>query len=156
MTPAQVLRMVIRIPRRLMLAPIHWYQRFISPLFPARCKYYPTCSAYAVTAIARFGVIRGLPLAILRLCRCQPWVVGGIDDVPQRYSPFYRFKWSKAHEEPRLTPLPYGTTETPESLPEPAPDVPSSAQSQPRQSQQQSSESASESEPSPSQTPTRS
>lgn len=152
MTPAQVLRMVIRIPRRLMLAPIHWYQRFISPLFPARCKYYPTCSAYAVTAIARFGVIRGLPLAILRLCRCQPWVVGGIDDVPQRYSLFYRFKWSKAHEEPRLTPLSYGTAETSE----PAPEAPSSTQSQPRQSQQQSSESASESEPSPSQTPTRS
>ena len=117
MTPAQALRTVLRIPRRIMLAPIHWYQRYISPMFPARCKYYPTCSAYAVTAIERFGVIRGLPLAMLRLLRCQPWVVGGIDDVPQRYSLFYRFRWSKAHEEPRLTPLP----QTPQPAPSQTP-----------------------------------
>ena len=99
------LRDIIGFPRCLLLMPIRWYQRRISPLFPPRCKYYPSCSAYAVTAISRFGVIRGLPLAVLRLLRCQPWVVGGIDDVPQRYSLFYRFRWSKAHEEPRLTPL---------------------------------------------------
>lgn len=103
--PSDVIRRALRLPRRALLMPIRWYQRFVSPLFPARCKYYPTCSAYAATAISRFGVIRGLPLALLRLLRCQPWVVGGIDDVPQRYSLFYRFRWSKAHEEPRLTPL---------------------------------------------------
>lgn len=83
---------------------IRWYQRVISPAFPARCKYYPTCSAYAVTAIRRFGSVRGLFLAFLRLLRCQPWNRGGIDDVPQAFSPFYRFSWSKAHEEPRVTP----------------------------------------------------
>lgn len=82
------------------LALIHWYQRRVSPLFPARCKYYPTCSAYAAIAIKRFGFVRGAALGLLRLLRCQPWVDGGIDDVPRCFSLFYRFTWSKAHEEP--------------------------------------------------------
>jgi putative membrane protein insertion efficiency factor len=77
---------------------IRWYQRRISPLFPARCKYYPTCSHYAATAIERFGIIRGGALGLLRLLRCQPWVDGGVDDVPQKFSLFYRFSWSKANE----------------------------------------------------------
>ena len=80
------------------VAAIHWYQRVISPCFPARCKYYPTCSAYAVTAVERFGVMRGVALAVSRLLRCQPWNDGGIDDVPATFSLFYRFTWSKAHE----------------------------------------------------------
>jgi putative membrane protein insertion efficiency factor len=82
------------------LALIRWYQRRVSPLFPARCKYYPTCSAYAAIAIKRFGFVRGAALGLLRLLRCQPWVDGGIDDVPRKFSLFYRFTWSKAHEEP--------------------------------------------------------
>lgn len=80
------------------VAAIRWYQRVISPCFPARCKYYPTCSSYALTAIERFGVIRGVALAAARLLRCQPWNTGGIDDVPATFSLFYRFTWSKAHE----------------------------------------------------------
>jgi hypothetical protein len=59
------------------------------------------------TAISRFGFLRGGVLGILRLLRCQPWVDGGIDDVPQKFSLFYRFSWSSAHEEPRITPLPF-------------------------------------------------
>ncbi|WP_101616465.1 membrane protein insertion efficiency factor YidD [Bifidobacterium margollesii] len=89
-----------------MAGAIRWYQRRISPLFGPRCRYYPTCSHYAYTAILRFGAFRGGLLAVMRLMRCRPWNRGGIDDVPQRFSPFYRFSWSKAHEEPRLTPLP--------------------------------------------------
>ncbi|OXM99285.1 cytosolic protein [Bifidobacterium vansinderenii] len=92
-----------------MTLAIRWYQRRISPLFGPCCKYYPSCSRYALTAIQRFGAIRGSILAILRLMRCRPWSRGGIDDVPQRFSIFYRFHWSKAHEEPRLTPLGYET-----------------------------------------------
>ena len=87
------------------LRAIKWYSRKISPLFPARCKYYPTCSMYAFIAIQRFGVIRGSVLALLRLFRCRPWSSGGIDDVPQTFSVFYRFKWSKAHEEATLKPV---------------------------------------------------
>ena len=87
------------------VAALRWYRRKVSPLFSARCKYYPTCSAYALTAITRFGVVRGTLLAVLRLLRCRPWSNGGIDDVPRRFSLLYRFSWSKAHEEPRLAPL---------------------------------------------------
>lgn len=85
-------------------AMIRWYQRWISPLSPPRCRYYPSCSAYALTAIQRFGALRGGLLAVMRIARCMPWNPGGIDDVPRQFSPFYRFSWSKAHEEPRLTP----------------------------------------------------
>ncbi|WP_240539334.1 membrane protein insertion efficiency factor YidD [Bifidobacterium sp. SO1] len=88
-----------------MIRAIRWYQRSISANRPACCKYYPSCSNYAVEALERYGAFRGGLLAVLRLLRCRPWNRGGIDDVPQRYSVFYRFSWSKAHEEPRLTPL---------------------------------------------------
>ncbi|MBM6981354.1 MAG: membrane protein insertion efficiency factor YidD [Bifidobacterium thermophilum] len=90
---------------------IRWYQRNISANTPARCRYYPTCSNYALQAIRRFGIVRGGTLALLRLLRCRPWSRGGIDDVPQRFSLFYRYSWSKAHEEPRLTPLASHTKE---------------------------------------------
>lgn len=92
--------------QRGLIRAIRWYQRCISPLFGPQCKYYPSCSHYALTAVRRFGAARGSVLTILRLLRCRPWSRGGIDDVPQRFSIFYRFSWSKAHEEPRLTPLP--------------------------------------------------
>ena len=90
---------------RALIRTIHWYQRNISAHNPPTCKYYPTCSNYALQAIGRFGAVRGGLLSVLRLLRCRPWSRGGIDDVPQRFSLFYRFSWSKAHEEPRLTPL---------------------------------------------------
>lgn len=89
---------------KLSVRMIRWYQRRVSPLFPARCKYYPTCSQYAVISVNRFGFFRGGLLAALRLARCQPWVDGGIDDVPQKFSLFYRFAWSRAHEERRTDP----------------------------------------------------
>ena len=65
----------------LLLAPIRAYQRFISPALPRRCKYEPTCSAYAVDAVRRFGVVRGLILAGWRLLRCNPFSHGGYDPV---------------------------------------------------------------------------
>lgn len=90
-------------PAMWMLSAIRWYQKQISPQTTPRCKYYPTCSRYAVEAINRFGAFRGAVLAAFRLLRCRPWSNGGIDDVPQHFSLFYRCSWSKAHEEPRLT-----------------------------------------------------
>jgi putative membrane protein insertion efficiency factor len=63
------------------LAPIRAYQRFISPAMPRRCKYHPTCSAYAVDAVREFGVLRGLVLAGWRLLRCNPFSHGGYDPV---------------------------------------------------------------------------
>jgi putative membrane protein insertion efficiency factor len=67
--------------RALLLAPIRGYQRFISPGLPARCKYHPTCSAYAVQAVQRFGILRGSVLAAWRLLRCNPFSHGGYDPV---------------------------------------------------------------------------
>ena len=63
------------------LAPIRAYQRFISPALPRRCKYDPTCSAYAVDAVRELGVLRGLVLAGWRLLRCNPFSHGGYDPV---------------------------------------------------------------------------
>ncbi|WEV66648.1 MULTISPECIES: membrane protein insertion efficiency factor YidD [unclassified Bifidobacterium] len=95
-----------------MLAAVRWYQVHISAGNPPCCKYYPSCSNYAIQAVTRYGAARGGLLALLRLLRCRPWSNGGIDDVPQQYSIFYRFSWSKAHEEPRLTPLASDVKET--------------------------------------------
>jgi putative membrane protein insertion efficiency factor len=65
--------------REIAVAPIRVYQRVISPLLPRRCKYHPTCSAYAVQAFREFGLARGLVLAAWRLLRCNPWSHGGVD-----------------------------------------------------------------------------
>jgi putative membrane protein insertion efficiency factor len=67
--------------RTLASAPIVAYQKLISPALPRRCKYEPTCSRYALEAIRRYGIIRGLVLAGWRLLRCNPWSYGGYDPV---------------------------------------------------------------------------
>ena len=67
--------------RAALTAPIRLYQRAISPALPARCKYHPSCSAYAVAAVRRYGVMRGVVLAGWRLLRCNPWSHGGVDFV---------------------------------------------------------------------------
>jgi uncharacterized protein len=71
----------VRALRKVLVAPIRVYQRLFSPLFGARCKYYPSCSEYAAQAIERFGILRGLVLAGWRLLRCNPWSHGGFDPV---------------------------------------------------------------------------
>jgi putative membrane protein insertion efficiency factor len=68
----------------IILAPIRLYQRFVSPALPRRCKYEPTCSAYAVDAIRELGVVKGSLLAGWRLVRCNPWSHGGWDPVSDR------------------------------------------------------------------------
>jgi uncharacterized protein len=72
------------LPRRIATAPIRFYSRFISPALPRRCKYEPTCSAYATQAIQRYGILRGLVLAGWRLLRCNPWSHGGYDPVEEQ------------------------------------------------------------------------
>ena len=66
--------------------PLVWlvraYQIVLSPLTPATCRYSPSCSAYAVTALSRHGLFRGTWLTIRRLGRCHPWTPGGVDHVP--------------------------------------------------------------------------
>jgi hypothetical protein len=71
-----------KLPRKILVSAIRGYQRFVSPMRPATCKYYPSCSSYAVGAVERHGVIKGFVLAGWRLLRCNPWSRGGVDDVP--------------------------------------------------------------------------
>jgi putative membrane protein insertion efficiency factor len=66
---------------RIVIAPIRFYQRVISPALPRRCKYHPTCSDYAVQAIRSYGILRGTVLAGWRLLRCNPFSHGGYDPV---------------------------------------------------------------------------
>jgi putative membrane protein insertion efficiency factor len=67
--------------RGILVAPIRLYQRALSPALPARCKYHPSCSEYAIQAVRRYGVLRGVVLAGWRLLRCNPWSHGGVDFV---------------------------------------------------------------------------
>ena len=71
--------------RRVAIAPIGFYQRFVSPALPRRCKYEPTCSAYAAQSVREFGILRGLVLAGWRLLRCNPWSHGGFDPVHEQH-----------------------------------------------------------------------
>lgn len=73
-----------RFPSRLLLALVGAYQRWVSPAFPRRCKYHPTCSAYASQAIRGLGPVRGSIVAGWRLLRCNPLSDGGIDDLEDR------------------------------------------------------------------------
>lgn len=66
----------------LLVLPIRFYQRFISPLFPPACRFTPTCSQYAVEALQKHGPLKGLWLAVRRLLRCHPWGGSGYDPVP--------------------------------------------------------------------------
>lgn len=72
--------------KRLSLAAIRAYQRWVSPLLPRRCKYEPTCSAYALSAVRRYGALQGGLLAAWRLLRCNPFSHGGFDPVPRRFT----------------------------------------------------------------------
>jgi putative membrane protein insertion efficiency factor len=62
---------------------ITFYQKFISPAFAPRCKYYPSCSSYALTAITTYG-INGIGMAAWRVLRCNPWSYGGVDYVKEK------------------------------------------------------------------------
>ena len=75
-------------PARLLALPLIWlvrvYQLVISPMTPPSCRFYPSCSSYAITALERFGPLKGTWLTVRRLLRCHPWNPGGVDHVPER------------------------------------------------------------------------
>ncbi len=70
--------------RKLLIILIGGYRYLISPLMGHHCRFYPSCSEYAQTAIGRFGAFRGSWLAVKRICCCHPWHEGGIDPVPEK------------------------------------------------------------------------
>ncbi len=80
---------------------IRFYQRFLSPLKPPSCRFYPSCSAYALQAIQRFGPLKGGYLAIGRLLRCNPFNNGGVDYVPETWE---ERKNRKKHNQHRVEP----------------------------------------------------
>lgn len=73
-----------------LLCVIRFYRDVISPLLPARCRFYPTCSSYALEAVRLHGGLRGGWLSFRRICRCHPWGGSGVDFVPL---PLYRFRY---------------------------------------------------------------
>jgi putative membrane protein insertion efficiency factor len=72
------------LPRNCCVVLLRVYRVVISPLYGDVCRYYPSCSHYALQAIQQYGVIRGVFMGSLRIARCHPWAAGGVDDVPQR------------------------------------------------------------------------
>lgn len=72
---------------RLLSVPIHAYRFLVSPLLGPRCRFYPSCSAYALEALERHGALTGLWLGIRRIARCHPWHPGGYDPVPESRDP---------------------------------------------------------------------
>ena len=69
--------------KRLLIGLVRFYQRAVSPPLPASCRYQPTCSQYALTALTRFGALRGGWMAFVRILRCNPFSKGGYDPVPE-------------------------------------------------------------------------
>lgn len=67
--------------KKLFIALIRFYQLAISPYLGANCRYYPTCSAYTIQAIEKYGALKGLWLGLKRICRCHPFHKGGYDPV---------------------------------------------------------------------------
>lgn len=76
----------------LLVLLVKFYQKCISPFKPPCCRFYPTCSSYCITAVKRFGAVRGTYLSVKRLLRCHPWNIGGIDHVPEEFPAFIRKK----------------------------------------------------------------
>jgi uncharacterized protein len=105
MTPApasvvsigRAFRFVILIPRNICVVILRAYRAVISPLYGDVCRYYPSCSAYALGAIQQHGVIKGVGLGAWRIARCHPWAKGGVDDVPAHRES------SRAHARYRIT-----------------------------------------------------
>ena len=90
MSPARVVREVLRLPQYAVMALIRVYQIVVSPLLGPTCKYYPSCSHYGLEAVRRHGAIKGTVMAGWRVLRCNPWSNGGVDAVPAKGEPLFR------------------------------------------------------------------
>lgn len=72
--------------KRVLLKGVKGYQKYISPLTPPSCRYEPTCSNYAIEALEKHGAIKGSLMAAGRICRCHPFIKGGVDPVPDYFT----------------------------------------------------------------------
>lgn len=79
--------------KKILVSLIKFYRKFISPLKPPSCRFIPTCSVYAIEAIEKHGVFKGLYLSLRRILRCNPLSKGGYDPVPEEFHLFHRKKY---------------------------------------------------------------
>lgn len=86
-----VIRFLLLVPRNFCILVLRGYRAAISPLYGQVCRYYPSCSGYALGAIQQHGVVKGVALGVWRILRCNPWSKGGVDEVPPRRVRRYRF-----------------------------------------------------------------
>jgi putative membrane protein insertion efficiency factor len=77
----------MKLPGRLLIGLVHIYRLAVSPVLAPSCRYWPSCSEYAIEALRRHGAARGSWLTARRLCRCHPWSAGGVDEVPASLFP---------------------------------------------------------------------
>jgi hypothetical protein len=75
-----------KLMKNILISLVRGYQRFISPLFPPSCRYYPTCSSYTIEAIQVHGAAKGSLMGLARILRCHPFVKGGVDYVPKKFT----------------------------------------------------------------------
>lgn len=93
-TVVRAAQTIALVPRNAVVLVLRAYRAVISPLYGDVCRYYPSCSAYALGSVQEHGVTKGGWLAARRLARCHPWAEGGIDDWPVRdNSPYRRTRW---------------------------------------------------------------
>jgi putative membrane protein insertion efficiency factor len=85
-----VVTAIVLLPRNLAVLLLRGYRAVISPLYGDVCRYYPSCSSYALQAIQQRGVVVGSAMGIYRIARCHPWAKGGVDDVPPVRRPKYQ------------------------------------------------------------------
>ena len=85
--PKLTLPFFVTLMRELVVLPVRFYQYCISPLLPAACRFYPSCSHYVLQAILHYGIMRGGWLGLRRLARCHPWSPGGYDPLPPAFPP---------------------------------------------------------------------
>ncbi|WP_288765779.1 membrane protein insertion efficiency factor YidD [uncultured Varibaculum sp.] len=90
------------IAQRGLIFVVSFYQRYLSPLFPPRCKYYPSCSNYALSAVKIHGALKGSLLSVWRLVRCNPLSDGGVDYPPEKgkwkSAPYHQMTLSELQE----------------------------------------------------------
>lgn len=76
-----IFKIIISIPKKLEICLIRFYQRFLSGKLGRNCKYYPSCSNYAIQAVDKYGIIKGNILSVIRILKCNPFSHGGVDEL---------------------------------------------------------------------------